>query len=723
MAAATKTWSTHRSAFVQATHRLDILGYSTLKSLGVRTSVRSGTFDAGGFPWTLVCCVDEVVKPGRRAGASLASISLELSKNETDHDVVAMASLRIDEAAGTGQFPAAVWQSDEANTFRARSSSAVAWELSVPDAFRDHEGRYVDVDADRITIHCTVDVLQQDSAIAGVTKDCIVSLPPPPSIARDFHKLLRGRSMPDVTFVVEDTEIPAHKMVRAMRSSVFRARFFFGGHMKERSTSRLEITDMSASTVRAMLYFIYTDEQPKPKRGACPVAMAQDLLVAADLYDLERLRLMCEKILSENIDVDNVMTTLMQVHGRHSCRQLEASCIEFLASNPDVYEAVEAKKEYKELEKDCGAFIIELTRKVARRAVARNSLSSSSSSLQPHTSASRYNPSTVFRGTHEFMIRNLNATRQERHVVDDFIRSGTFQIGGYEWAINVYLWKKEDDVKEHIGVFLALLNAPADAVVVSVKASMFFRIQNPNGKSHEMEHLAVYTGVRQSSGIQRFITLESATSEYLGYDGSLTINGEFQVVTMSRTSTANANVGAAIAVPPPDLAWHLEQLLASKHGSDIKFLVQESEIRGHRLVIALRSPVLHKYVESATNADHVRIDNINIIAFKAMLHFIYTDELPLIDDLDLSTGDFTTVAGDILAAACRFRLERMKKLCMNLLAQKVMTVSNALATVQVARRHNCPELEVYCKQYMALPHVSNKVMENCISLFLKSQLA
>ncbi|CAM0946905.1 unnamed protein product [Alopecurus aequalis] len=409
MAAATKTWSTHRSAFVQATHRLDILGYSTLKSLGVRTSVRSGTFDAGGFPWTLVCCVDEVVKPGRRAATALASISLELSKNETDHDVLAMASLRIDEAAGTGQFPAAVWRSDEANTVRARSSSAVAWELSVPDAFRDHEAGYIDEDADCIAIHCT----------------------------------------------------------------------------------------------------------PKPKRGACHVAMAQDLLVAADLYDLERLRLMCEKILSENIDVDNVMTTLMQVHGRHSCRQLEASCIEFLASNPDVYDAVEATKEYKELKKDCGAFIIELTRKVARRAVARNSLSSSSSSLQPHTSASRYNPSTVFRGTHEFMIRNLNATRQERHVVDDFIRSGTFQIGGYEWAIDVYLWKKEDDVKEHIGVLLVLLNAPADAAVVTVKASMFFRIQDPNGKSHEVGHVAVYTGVRQSSGIQRFITLESATSEYV----------------------------------------------------------------------------------------------------------------------------------------------------------------------------------------------------------------
>ncbi|KAK1612209.1 hypothetical protein QYE76_035882 [Lolium multiflorum] len=65
-----------------------------------------------------------------------------------------------------------------------------------------------------------------------------------------------------------------------------------------------------------------------------------------------------------------------------------------------------------------------------------------------------------------------------------------------------------------------------------------------------------------------------------------------------------------------------------------------------------------------------------------MLHFIYTDELPLNTDLVLHAGDFRMVAGDMLAAACRFRLERMKRLCMNLLAEKVRTVSDALATVK-----------------------------------------
>ncbi|KAK1612221.1 hypothetical protein QYE76_035894 [Lolium multiflorum] len=468
---AQKTTSTHRSAFVQATHRFDILGYSTLKSLGVRTTVRSGSFDAGGLPWTLVCCFDEIPKPG--GIVQLASISLELSKSET----------RV--------------QSARAKTFGAWQRDAVAWELGIPAAFRDQEARYVDVDADRLTIHCTVDVLK-DSAVVAVS-DCFVSVPPPPSIALDFHRLLRGRCLPDVTFIVDDddTEIHAHKLVLATRSSVFH------GDMKERSTRRIKIDDMGASTLRAMLDFIYTDEQPRSmmkEEGA--VAMAHDLLVAADLYDLERLRLMCEKILCENMDAGNVMTTLMQAHGRPSCRQLEASCIEFMASNPDVYEAVEATLEYKELEKDCAPFINELTKKVARRAVARNSHSSSSStsSSSPHKSKSTYNPYALFRGTHEFIIRNLKAARQTSHVDEEDIRSGTFQVGGYEWAIDVGPWQEGKDGKEYIGIALVLLSAP----VASVKASACFRIDDPKGKlpafSHGFGNMCVYTKAEQFYG-------------------------------------------------------------------------------------------------------------------------------------------------------------------------------------------------------------------------------
>ncbi|CAM0871250.1 unnamed protein product [Alopecurus aequalis] len=331
-----KTWSAHRSTFLWGTHQFDIIGYSARKELGVRNTARSGDFEAGGCTWALVCCFDAVPDSKRQ----LASINLELvsSSYGPDEDVIATASLRIDDPTPPGKngrhrCPPAVWHSAESNTFPATfTASANNWKLSIPEAFR--EGRHVK--DDRLTIHCTVGVFREEGAAAAATRDCSVSVVPPPSISQDLRiLLLDGLESSDdvlfgtgVTFIVEGTEIHAHKLVLAMRSPVFAAELL--GGMKESATcSRVNIDDMSVSTFKAMLYFIYTDELPAAldpgndnNAGKSHVAMAGDLLVAADRYDLERLRLMCEKILAENIGVASVMTTLMLVHGRDSCRQL-----------------------------------------------------------------------------------------------------------------------------------------------------------------------------------------------------------------------------------------------------------------------------------------------------------------------------------------------------------------------------------------------------------------
>ncbi|XBI68830.1 hypothetical protein VPH35_047980 [Triticum aestivum] len=681
-----KTRSTHRSAFAQATHQLDIAGYSTARKALVG-SVRSGSFHAGGFIWALVCRLQDC--SGR---CGVASISLELSKNETDEDVVAMASLRIDERSGTGKFPAAVWRSDKPRTFPAWSTGAVAWELTVPVAFRRHESRYVLLQ-------------QQENNSATSTRNCFVSVPPPPSISQDLHRLLRERQSPepDVTFVLEDgTEIEAHKLVMAMRSPVFRAQFLCGD-MKERSTRCFIMDGMSASTLRAMLYFIYTDEQPTPRRGRCRVAMAQDLLVAADLYDLERLRIMCEKILSEGMDVGNVMTTLAQVDGRQSCQQLEASCIEFMASDPDVYDAVEATEEYKELEKTCPSFIHEITKKVAKSTMARITSPTNSSSMgtsggsgsrEATKSASRYTPPAVMIGTHEFTIQSLSWVR-ETHSVGQYIRSGSFKVAGYEWTIDVYPSGQTEDTSEHIDVFIRPTINDDD---IKVKDSVAMKPVHPTDKSppfppRNLTHTFAGKACR-GHGWPKFITFAFANSRCMGHDGSFTIQCQVAVATNSSTGST---IGTFI--PGPVLGW------------DVKFLVEESEIHAHGLVVAARSPALHEAVhESATN--HVKIDGIRAVVFKAMLHFIYTDKLPRVEDLVAPAVRHSTmiVAGELLAVACRFRLERMARLCENLLAEKI-TPEYALATLRLAGCHGCTELEAYCIEYISQPHVVKDVMK------------
>ena len=198
-----KTASTHRSAFLRGVHEFDIVGYSVRTALGVSNSVRSGAFEA------LVCCFEP---------RKLESICLELLSTSITRDVVAMASLRIDDPipTGAGRWPtAAVWRSHEPHTFPACSSASSTtrtWRLSVPDAFK--EARYVH--DDRLTVHYTVDVLEEDDGSPPKTRSCFVSAPPPPSISQYLHRLLEtedSRWPPDVTFVVEGAEIQAHKLV------------------------------------------------------------------------------------------------------------------------------------------------------------------------------------------------------------------------------------------------------------------------------------------------------------------------------------------------------------------------------------------------------------------------------------------------------------------------------------------------------------------------------
>jgi speckle-type POZ protein len=341
---AQRTASTHRTSFLRDTFRFHIVGYSS----GAARSSRSNAYHAGGHTWALIC--------GFGDHDQLTSISLELLSTNIASDVVAVASLRIDDPHG--QRPPAVWRSDVANVFPAwPTASAMAtcrsWTLSLPDAFQGQEASYVKDDG--LMIQCTMDVLV-DQDLTPTAREKIVSVVPPPTISQDLHKLLlleesetepetRSRCLiPDVTFVVEETKIQAHKLVLAMRSPVLAAQLYREKKEGIMDTC-LKVEDMSPSTFRAMLRFIYTDELPiKPSNKiaftsrACKdksaarrrAAMARDLLVAAERYGLKKLRLMCQKILFENSDAMQILTI---DRGRSGCEQFQTSCIDYTATS------------------------------------------------------------------------------------------------------------------------------------------------------------------------------------------------------------------------------------------------------------------------------------------------------------------------------------------------------------------------------------------------------
>merc|ERR1712008_503507 len=80
----------------------------------------------------------------------------------------------------------------------------------------------------------------------------------------------------------------------------------------------VEIDDMDPDVMADMLRFIYMGRAPNLD------SMAADLLAAADKYALERLKVMCEEALCNNLSVENVSEVLILAE------QLKAQAIEFI---------------------------------------------------------------------------------------------------------------------------------------------------------------------------------------------------------------------------------------------------------------------------------------------------------------------------------------------------------------------------------------------------------
>ncbi|XP_052142979.1 BTB/POZ and MATH domain-containing protein 2-like [Oryza glaberrima] len=207
---------------------------------------------------------------------------------------------------------------------------------------------------DSFTIRCDLTVMKGFSSKGSHCKPSVEV----PAGRLDLHlgNLLSNKKMngKDVTIYVGKERFRAHKCILAARSSVFRALFF--GAMIAETPRTIEIEDMEAGVFRLLLHFMYNDSLPET--WSQDVMMAQHLLVAADWYNVGRLKLICEEKLAKHIDCNMVVTTLALAE-QHSCQGLKEACLEFLAS-PTNLERMMRTDGYKHLKISCPIVLNEL---------------------------------------------------------------------------------------------------------------------------------------------------------------------------------------------------------------------------------------------------------------------------------------------------------------------------------------------------------------------------
>jgi speckle-type POZ protein len=324
-------------------HLLTIHGYSGTKSIiptGER--VKSRPFTIGGHLWR----IDYYPNGEKSEVAEYISLSLTL-----DEDVAAAVKAQWDICLAGAEEEAQQVASLPSNSVDKFPSRGGWWYRTF--AKRAELERSKHLRNDSFTIRCDIVVIHGCRAEENMA--AFVSVPPC-DLRWHLGELLKTEKGADVVFEVGSETVAAHRCVLAARSSVFSAELF--GPMKEGNAAGVvRIEDMDAEVFKALLHFAYTGSLLETRKEDEDV-MCQHLLVAADRYGMERLKLICEEKLCEYINVGSA-ATILALAEQHHCEGLKKTCFHFLSARATLT-AVMATDGFQHLSRSCPSLMVEL---------------------------------------------------------------------------------------------------------------------------------------------------------------------------------------------------------------------------------------------------------------------------------------------------------------------------------------------------------------------------
>ena len=299
------------------------------------------------------------------------------------------------------------------------------------------------------------------------------------------------------------------------------------------------------------------------------------------------------------------------------------------------------------------------------------------------------------RGTHSFKIAGYSLHKGLG--VRKYIKSAAFVVGGHGWRIRYYPDGTREDLKDYAAVFLEIVTE----CVKQVRVKYDFRLVDPaTGLSSSVFSVrALYDRAHTSWGTNKWKKTSELEASYLRED-CLVIECDVTVVEESRLDEESERA-LEVQVPPSDLSDNLGKFLDSGEGADVTFKVKGEDFRAHKFMLAARSPVFkaefYGPMMGKKTKGSITIEDMEPAAFKALLHFIYKDSLPAMDDLDADEN--VEMVKHLLVAADRYAVERMKLMCESILCKR-LDAGTAAATLAFADQHYCSKLKDACSAFI-----------------------
>ncbi|XP_065209099.1 speckle-type POZ protein-like isoform X2 [Planococcus citri] len=178
---------------------------------------------------------------------------------------------------------------------------------------------------DELTIFCSVSYWKENDIVTTSSEQSPNRFEiSESSLAQDFERCYLDDYFSDVTVSVKGKKYPVHKIILAIRSSVFNT--MFRNKMQESRNNHIVITDIEQEPFEEMLHYIYTGKVTNIEESAF------ELLPAADKYDLIELKAMCEVVLCWKLSTDNAARILI-LADMHRADELKTFALQFIKEN------------------------------------------------------------------------------------------------------------------------------------------------------------------------------------------------------------------------------------------------------------------------------------------------------------------------------------------------------------------------------------------------------
>merc|ERR1712126_125361 len=158
-----------------------------------------------------------------------------------------------------------------------------------------------------------------------------------------------------------------------------------------------------------------------------------------------------------------------------------------------------------------------------------------------------------------------------------------------------------------------------------------------------------------------------------------------------------------------------ENAFTNKELCDVQLQCGEKIFDCHKVMLSARSPVFRAMFQAEMEekkTNKVDINDLHPDILAEMLHFIYTGKTPKLDE----------IAGDLLGAADRYQIDKLKAACEEFLCLSI-NVDNCIDLLVIGDLYNADNLKRFSLKFISRNGIKasdwKETLKNCPALMIE----